>query len=70
MAARDMHQTALRAKEVIPVNYCLRMVEMQELLRRARQLDREETLQAIEEAFLYGFALGNRATVAGKISKV
>ncbi len=70
MAARDMDKTAIKADAVLPKEYSLRFDEMQELLRRARQIDREDTLQAINTAFLYGFALGNRATVAGRISKV
>ena len=70
MATRDMNTTAARAEGQIPKEYHLRLEEITELVRRARALDREESLQAILTAFEYGFVMGSRATAAGKIGKL
>lgn len=70
MAKRDMATTAARADRMIPKGYDLTLTEVEELLRRVRALDREESLQAIITAYHYGFVMGNRATVGGKVGKM
>lgn len=70
MAARDMRTTAARAEGRIPKEYHLKLDEITALVKRARALDQEESLQAIITAFQYGFVMGSRATAAGKIGKL
>ena len=70
MAARDMDKTVTRAEGSIPKEYHLKVAEISELVRRARALDKEESLQAVITAFEYGFVMGNRATLSGKVGRM
>ena len=66
---RDFRKTAEKAHHNIPDYYGMRGQEIIDLMKQARDRDPEETYQAIVTAFRYGFVLGNRATVAGKVTK-
>lgn len=66
---RDLHETAARAREAIPINYDLRLDEVMTLVRQARGTP-DDTIEAIMEAFRYGFVLGCRATARGKVKSV
>lgn len=66
---RDMKQTADKARSNIPGSYDLNSTELSELLNKARQNDPNETYDAIVTAFMYGFVMGHRATLAGKVKK-
>lgn len=66
---RDMKKTAEKADHNIPEYYDLYGTEIAALLRKARSCSAEETYEAIVTAFKYGFVLGHRATLAGKVKK-
>jgi len=68
--ARDMHELAAKAQAIKPHGYDLSLSEVTELLTKARSANKEDTLQAISEAFNYGFALGCRASQNGKVKHV
>ena len=65
---RNMEKTAEKANMNIPGNYDLVYSEIENLMRKAKGTS-EEKYDAIMTAFHYGFILGHRATVAGKIQK-
>jgi len=62
---RNMEKTAERAKKNIPEYYDLTYKDIYDLLEKSTK-DRG---QAILTAFEYGFVLGHRATLAGKVTK-
>lgn len=66
---RDMNKTAEKANYFPRDCYDIRISEIQELINKARNGSCTEAFDAIVTAFKYGFVLGNRATVAGKIQK-
>lgn len=66
---RDMKKTAEKATREIPSNYDLNSSEIIDLMKKARKGSPDDTYNAIITAFKYGFVLGHRATVAGKITK-
>ncbi len=66
---RDMNKTAERANKYSKDGYDICTTEIQELMNKARNGSCTETFEAIITAFKYGFVLGNRATIAGKIQK-
>lgn len=68
--ARDMHELAAKAQEVIPDSYSLSLEQVVELTARARSLDREESIRAISDAFYYGFAMGCRASQNGRVKRL
>ena len=68
MATRNMEQIAERAMQHIPYNYELTLNEVEkahDLIHSG--LDGE--WKAITMLFCFGFAIGNRATRAGKVTK-
>ena len=66
---RDMRKTAEKAEHNIPDYYDLYGTEIAELMKQARCFSAHETFEAIITAFNYGFVLGHRATLAGKVKK-
>ena len=66
---RNMKQTADKASNNIPSTYDLNSTELSELIKQARNADPNETYDAIVTAFLYGFVMGHRATLAGKVER-
>lgn len=66
---RNMKSTADKANSNIPCSYDLNSTELSELIKQARNADPNETYDAIVTAFLYGFVMGHRATLAGKVKK-
>ena len=66
---RDMIKTAQKAETNVPANYDLNSSEIIDLMKKARSGSPDDTYNAIITAFKYGFVLGHRATVAGKITK-
>lgn len=66
---RNMENTASKAKNTIPDNYNITTGEILTLMKKARSADANEALYAIADAFRYGFVLGHRATLAGKVKK-
>ena len=66
---RNMKQTADKASNNIPSTYDLNSTELRELISKARQADPNDSYDAIVTAFMYGFVMGHRATLAGKVKK-
>ena len=66
---RDMNKTAERADSQIKDAYDINILEVQELINKARNGSRYDAFDAIVTAFKYGFVLGHRATVAGKVTR-
>ena len=66
---RDMKKTAEKAESNIPDSYDLYSTEIEKLMKQARCYSANETYKAIITAFNYGFVLGHRATLAGKVKK-
>ena len=66
---RNMEQTANKAKDNIPGYYDLTSEEIIALLRKANSSVSEGRYDALRIAFDYGFVLGHRATLAGKVKK-
>ena len=66
---RDMKKTAEKAERNIPDSYDLYSNEIEKLMEQARCHSANETYEAIITAFNYGFVLGHRATLAGKVKK-
>lgn len=69
MATRNMEQIAQQAERSIPKGYDIVSSEILRLMKMARDYDPNETFNCIVMAFYYGFAMGNRATVDGKVRK-
>ena len=65
---RDLKETADKALHNIPGNYDLTFNELVQLLNEAAT-GADGRCEAIYTAFRYGFVLGNRATVSGRIPK-
>ena len=66
---RDMKKTAEKAESNIPDNYDIYSNEIKKLMEQARCYSANETYKAIITAFNYGFVMGHRATLAGKVKK-
>lgn len=66
---RDMNTTAEKANLINRDAYDIRMTEIQELINKARNGSRTDAFDAVITAFNYGFVLGHRATVSGKVTK-
>jgi len=66
---RDMEKTAEKAIQNIPDKYTIMSDEIMDLMKKARLKSPDETFDAILTAFRYGFVLGHRATIAGKVNK-
>ena len=64
-----MRKTAEKAEHNIPDSYDLYSNEIEKLMEQARCYSANETYEAIATAFRYGFVLGHRATLAGKVKK-
>lgn len=65
---RDLKATADKARINMPDRYDLSFSELFQLVEEA-DTDREHRIQALITAFRAGFTLGNRATIAGAITK-
>ena len=65
---RDMKKTAEMATLNTPDHYDINSAEIFDLMAEARRSP-GETYEAILTAFRYGFVLGHRATLAGKVKK-
>lgn len=66
---RNMEKTAKKAESNVPVLYDLSFSEITELYRVIESGSKEKALDAILIAFKYGFVMGHRATLAGKVTK-
>ena len=69
MAARNMEQIAQRAAQSIPKGYDIDSNDIGRLIKLARGADANDTFNCIITAFNYGFAMGNRATVRGRVKR-
>lgn len=68
MATRNMEQIAQRAGECIPYNYQLTIEELDKIHELIHS-GYDGEWHAITMLFNFGFAIGNRATRAGKVTK-
>ena len=66
---RNMEKTAERIKGQFEAKNGLDRYDLtfDEITQLIRECEKGNEFEAIEMAFLYGFVLGNRATVAGKV---
>jgi len=69
MATRNMEQIADTVGRIIPKDYDIDSSEILRLMKMARDYDPNEAYNCIVTAFYYGFAMGHRATRAGKVPK-
>ena len=71
MASRNMDQIIKRTKEknIIPDEYDINIMEITELFCKIKE-DRNGAWDAITSAFVFGFAMGCRATKAGKTKRI
>lgn len=69
MATRNMEQIAETTGNLIPKDYDIDSSEILRLMKMARDYDPNEAYNCIVTAFYYGFAMGHRATRAGKVPK-
>ena len=68
MAKRNMEQIADRAKPHIPIAYDVLVGELKRVQAETRKGGNEE-FEALCMLFNFGFAMGCRATRAGKVTK-
>ena len=66
---RNMEKTAERATKEIPGYYDINSAEIIDLMKKARNANPNDTFDAVVTAFKYGFVMGNRATVTGRVTK-
>lgn len=69
MATRNMEAIAAAAVRHIPEQYDINTDEMKRLMRTIQSGEAEKVFDALCVAFNFGFAMGNRATKAGKVTK-
>ena len=69
MATRNMEAIAAAAVRHIPEHYDIDSEEMKRLMRTVQSGDAEKCFDALCVAFNFGFAMGNRATKAGKVTR-
>ena len=69
MATRNMEQIAAAAVEHIPEQYDIDSEELKRLMRAIKDRGFDGAFDALCMAFNFGFAMGNRATKAGKVTR-
>lgn len=70
MATRNMVKTVEKSKGQIPLHYDLVVEDLNVFMRMIKENGIDGAFDAVVMAFRYGFVLGNRATVAGKVKKL
>ena len=69
MATRSMEKLAEAAEHNKPTDYDINSSEILRLMKMARDYDPNETFNCVVMAFNFGFVMGHRATVKGKVKK-
>jgi len=67
---RKIKVTAEKAFKELPSNYALTLSEIMQLVCLAEKNGMQGIYEAITTAFLFGVAIGNRATRKGKIKNL
>ncbi len=67
---RKIKATAEKALKELPSNYTLTISEILQLVFLAEENGMQGIYEAITTAFLFGVAIGNRATRRGKIKNL